>query len=173
MKPENVRITVAALTLSFAAAVGIAVHEGYTTDAVIPTKGDVPTYGYGSTVKADGARVRMGERTDPVNALKTMHAHISREEKVFRDSLPGVSMSQAEYDTWMTFVYQFGTGAWAKSSMRRELLAGNPRAAGDALLKYRFAGGFDCSTPGNKRCMGVWTRQLERHKQCLAAGGMQ
>ncbi len=167
------RIKVAALTLSFAAAVGIAIHEGYTTDAVIPTKGDVPTYGYGSTVKPDGNRVKMGERTDPVNALKTMHAHLSREEKVFRDSLPGVLMSQAEYDLYMGWVYQFGTGAWQKSSMRRELLAGRPRQACDALLKYRFAGGFDCSTPGNKRCMGVWTRQLERHKQCLAAGGFQ
>ena len=29
---------------------------------------------------------------------------------------------------------------------------------------------FDCSTPGNKVCRGVWTRQLERHQKCM---GMQ
>lgn len=173
MNQQRVKVVVAALTLSFAAAVNIAVHEGYTTNAVIPTEGDVPTYGYGSTVKPDGSRVRMGERTDPVNALKTMHAHLSREEKIFRDSLPGVEMTQAEYDNWMQFVYNFGTGNWMKSSMRRELLAGNPRAACDALLKYRYAAGYDCSTringQPNKRCWGVWTRQQERHAQCLEA----
>lgn len=62
-----------------------------------------------------------------------------------------------------------GTGAWQKSSMRRHLLQGQHRQACDALLQYRFAAGFDCSTPGNKRCMGVWTRQLERHRKCLEA----
>jgi Phage-related lysozyme (muraminidase) len=170
VKPENVRITVAALSLSFAAAVGIAVHEGYTTDAVIPTKGDVPTYGYGSTVKADGARVRMGERTDPVNALKTMHAHISREEARFRASLAGVHLTQGEYDVYMDWVYQYGMGAWHKpKSPRTWLLQGEHVAACDALLHWRFVGSYDCSTPGNRRCMGVWTRQQARHKACLEA----
>ena len=77
--------------------------------------------------------------------------------------------------------------------MRRELLAGNYKPACDALLDYRTltsarqegpgwtvsrrdAQGkpsrweFDCSTPGNKVCRGVWTRQLERHQKCM---GMQ
>ena len=39
------RRTVAALTLSAAALVGIVLHEGYTDRAVIPVKGDVPTMG--------------------------------------------------------------------------------------------------------------------------------
>ena len=104
-----------------------------------------------------------------MNALKKAQAHISKEEKIFRDSLPGVFLSQVEYDQYVDFSYQYGTGTWLKSSMRRELLAGNHRAACDALLKYRFAAGFDCSTPGNRRCMGVWTRQLERHAACMGA----
>ncbi len=41
------RRTVAALTLSAAALVGIVLHEGYTDRAVIPVKGDVPTIGFG------------------------------------------------------------------------------------------------------------------------------
>ena len=166
---SNVRVAVAALSVSLAAFVGWATHEGYTTNAVIPTKGDVPTLGYGSTVHEDGRRVQMGERTDPVNALKKAYAHISREEQRFRDSLPGVELTQAEYDLYMDWVYQYGTGAWQKSSMRRHLLQGQHRQACDALLQYRFAAGYDCSTPGNKRCMGVWTRQLERHRKCLEA----
>ena len=166
---SNVRVAVAALSVSLAAFVGWATHEGYTTNAVIPTKGDVPTLGYGSTVHEDGRRVQMGERTDPVSALKKAYAHISREEQRFRDSLPGVELTQAEYDLYMDFVYQYGSGAWATSSMRREVMAGNYRSACDALLRYRFAAGYDCSTPGNRRCMGVWTRQQARHKACLEA----
>lgn len=166
---RNAKIAVAAMSLSAAAFVGLAVHEGYTDRAVIPTKGDVPTVGFGSTRHEDGSRVRMGDATTPVNALKKALAHIGKEEQIFRDSLPGARLSQAEYDIYMDFVYQYGTGTWLKSSMRRELLAGNHRAACDALLKYRFAAGFDCSTPGNRRCMGVWTRQLERHAACMGA----
>lgn len=169
MKAENIRITVAALSLSAAALVGLVVHEGYTDRAIVPTQGDVPTVGFGSTRHEDGSRVRMGDRTDPVNALKKAQAHIGREEERFRASLPGAHLTQAEYDLYMDWVYQYGSTAWNKSSMRREIIAGNHRAACDALLRYRFVAGFDCSTPGNKRCMGVWTRQQQRHQQCLKA----
>lgn len=169
MKPENVRITVAALTLSFAAAVGIAVHEGYTTDAVIPTKGDVPTYGYGSTVKADGARVRMGERTDPVNALKTMHAHISKDESRLRSCLDGAYLTQGMYDVFVSFAYNVGSTQFCRSTIAKRIREADYRGACDALLMYRYAAGFDCSTPGNKRCYGLWKRRLGEQESCLAA----
>ena len=37
-----------------------ATPEDYTDRAVIPTKGDVPTVGFGSTRHEDGSRVQMG-----------------------------------------------------------------------------------------------------------------
>lgn len=168
-KASKVRVAVGALSLSAAALIGLATHEGYTGKAVIPTKGDVPTVGFGSTRHEDGSRVQMGDTTTPVGALKKLQTHVSKEEAVFRASLTGVELTQAEYDLYMDWVYQYGTGAWQKSSMRRHLLQGQHRQACDALLQYRFAAGYDCSTPGNKRCMGVWTRQLERHRKCLGA----
>lgn len=161
------RMHVAGLALSMAAFVGIVVSEGYTDRAIIPTKNDVPTLGHGSTVYEDGTRVKMGDRITPTRAIVLASNHLSREEEVFRASLPGVLLHQGEYDLYMDWVYQFGTGAWRKSSMRRHLLAGEYRKACDALLLYRFSGGFDCSTPGNKVCAGVWTRQLERHEKCM------
>lgn len=169
MANSNVRVIVGALSLSAAALVGLVASEGYTERAVIPTKNDVPTVGFGSTQHEDGSRVKIGDRTDPVNALKKAQAHISKEEQRFRASMPGVSLTQGEYDVYMDFIYQYGSGAWSGSSMRRHLLAGQHRQACDALLRYRFAGGYDCSTPGNKRCMGVWTRQQARHKACIGA----
>jgi GH24 family phage-related lysozyme (muramidase) len=165
----KVRIAIAALSLSASAFIGLAVKEGYTDKAVIPTKGDRPTLGLGSTFHENGRPVQMGDTTTPVNALLKAHAHITKEEAKFRESLPGASLTQAEYDIYMDFVYQYGIDNWMKSSMRREVLAKNYSAACDGLLNYKFAAGFDCSTPGNKRCAGVWTRQLERHAKCKAA----
>ena len=172
-----VRIAVAALALSAAGLVGIVTREGYTEQAVIPTKGDVPTAGFGSTVHADGTRVRMGDRLDPVRALHTAQAHISRDEAQFRATLPGVALTQGEYDLYLDFTYQYGIGNWRGSPMRSQLLARNYTAACEALLRYRFAAGYDCSTvingKPNKRCCGVWTRQQERHAKCLTEQGAQ
>lgn len=166
------RIAVTLLTLSFAAFVGMAARESYTDDAVIPTRGDRPTYGFGSTIKKDGTPVKIGDRTDPVRALHTAQAHLAREETQFRDSLPGVALTQGEYDLYMDFVYQYGVANWRSSSMRRNLLAGKYAAACESLLAWRKAGGYDCSTTingeRNKRCWGVWERQKARHAKCVA-----
>lgn len=177
------RVAIGLLTLSAAGLIAIATHEDYTDRAVIPTKGDVPTLGFGSTVHADGSRVKLGDRTDPVRALYTVQAHVSREEQQFRESLPNVYLTQGEYDLYLDFTYQYGMGNWRGSSMRRHLLATveaqtpvwaaqEYRRACDALLLWKKAGGYDCSTTingqPNKRCWGVWTRQQERHAKCLA-----
>ena len=166
------RTLVGAMALSAAGLVGIVMYEGYTDRAVIPVQGDVPTLGFGSTVHEDGSRVKMGDTVTPQRALRKAQAHISRDERVFRDSLPGVALTQGEYDLYIDFVYQYGTGAWHKpQSPRTWLLQGDYLGACNALLNWRFVGKFDCSTPGNRRCPGVWTRQQARHATCLAEGG--
>lgn len=163
------RIIVAALSLSAAGFLGIVTSESYTDKAVIPTKGDRPTVGFGSTFHPDGSAVKIGQSTTPVNALLIAQAHLTKEEVIFRASLEGASLSQPEYDVYMDWVYQYGTGTWVTSSMRRYILVGEYAAACDALLLYRKAAGYDCSIPGNTRCAGVWTRQLKRHADCMAA----
>jgi len=165
------RSLVASLSLSAAALIGLAVSEAYVGEAMAPTKGDRCTNGFGSTFNADGSPVKCGEKTDPVRALITLQAHVSKEEAAFQRSLPGARLTQGEYDLYMDFVYQYGTGAWSGSSMRRRILAQDYRGACDALLLWRKQGGRDCSLPqhwGPQGCKGVWTRQLERHAKCLA-----
>lgn len=161
------RIVVAALSLSAAGFIGLTQHEGYVGQAMVPTKGDRATIGFGSTYHEDGSPVKLGDTTTPVRALVKAMAHISKEEKIFRESLAGASLHQAEFDIYMDFVYQYGTGTWMNSSMRRSILAQNYRQACGDLLKYKYAAGYDCSTPGNKRCYGVWERQLKRHATCM------
>ncbi|ATG96762.1 lysozyme [Paracidovorax citrulli] len=182
----------AVLTLSSAGLLGIVTHESYTEKAIVPTQGDRSTVGFGSTFHEDGSPVKPGDTTTPVRALIKAQAHISREEQAFRASLPDVALYQAEYDLYMDWVYQYGSAAWRASGMRRELLAGNYVQACDEMLAYRkltssrkegpgwvvskqdaqgrpLRWEFDCATPGNKVCRGVWTRQLERHKNCMEA----
>lgn len=166
---SRARIVIAALSLSAAGFLGIVTSEEYVDRAMVPTKNDRPTVGFGSTFNEDGTPVKMGDKTTPVRALIKAQAHINGEEGIFRASLPGIALYQDEYDLYIDWVYQYGTGAWSKSSMRMELLAGDYAAACNALLKYKFSGGHDCSIPGNKVCAGVWKRQLERHQKCMEA----
>lgn len=166
---SRTRIGIGALALSASAFISLAVKESYEEKAMIPTKNDRPTLGFGSTFHPDGTPVKMGEKTTPVRALIIAQAHISKEEAKFRASLPNVKLYQTEYDIYMNWMYQYGTGAWEKSTMRRELLKSNYVAACNGLLLYKKSGGYDCSVPGNKICAGVWTRQQERHKACMEA----
>lgn len=163
------RALVAVLTISAAGFGAWQINEGFSARPVIPTQGDVPTIGHGSTRYEDGRPVRM---TDPPitrhRAEQLARNLLSQDEVRFRASLPGVSLTQGEYDLYLDFAGQYGIGNWRSSSMRRHLLAGRYRLACDALLRYRYSAGYDCSTPGNKRCPGVWTRQQARHAQCLA-----
>lgn len=164
------RVAVAILSLSAAGFGAWKASEGYTSLAVIPTIGDVPTIGHGSTRYEDGAPVKLSD--PPITrerAAILARNLISVDEQRLAASIPGVELYQEEFDLYLDFVGQYGIGNWRQSSMRRELLAGNYRKACNALLQWKRAAGYDCSTPGNRRCPGVWTRQLERHAKCTAA----
>lgn len=163
------RLAVSVLTVSLAGFGAWKASEGYTDTAVIPTKGDVPTIGHGSTRYEDGTKVRLGDTITRPRAELLARNLMTQDERQFAASLPGVRLHQEEFDLYMDFTGQYGIGNWRASSMRRDLLAGNYAQACNDLLKYRFAAGFDCSTPGNKRCAGVWSRQLERHAKCMEA----
>jgi len=192
-----VRMLAVALTLSVAAFAGWVAKEGDGPTAVrddgqvvhrpyIPTKGDVPTIGHGSTRYEDGRPVRLTD--EPITRARAaeLARNLHREEEArFKASIPGVSLTQGEYDLYVDFIGQYGIGNWRKSSMRRHLLAtveaktpadqaGHYRAACDALLAWKKQGGRDCSLPQNwgpKGCKGVWTRQQERHAKCMAEQG--
>jgi GH24 family phage-related lysozyme (muramidase) len=163
------RIAVAALTMSAAGLATWEASEGFTDRAVIPTKGDVPTIGHGSTRYEDGRPVRMGDTITPPRARELARNLIHQDCKRMADTLPGVKLYQGEYDVYCDFVGQFGMSNWRGSSMQKRLLAADYVGACNALLLYKYAAGYDCSTPGNKRCYGVWTRQLERNRKCLEA----
>lgn len=177
------RVAVAALTLSAAGFAGWKASEGTgpTTrradgavlhHAYVPTQGDVPTIGHGSTRYEDGTPVRLSDppitRQRAEQLARNLH---DAEERRFKASLPGVRLYPGEFDLYMDWVGQFGIGNWHKpKSPRTSLLKGDYLGACHALLQWRFQAGRDCALPRNwgpQGCKGVWTRQQKRHAQCL------
>lgn len=177
---NKARIAVGLLSLSAVAFVARISHEGYTTQAVIPTKGDVPTVGFGSTVREDGSRVQMGDKTDPVSAARRALVHIQRDEARIKQCIgPNVPLSQVEFDVYSELAYNIGTFNFCTNPRTRgpgaipaRLHERDYRGACDAILRYKFAAGYDCSTKingvPNRRCYGVWKDRLRLHKQCMS-----
>ena len=162
------RVVVAALSLSAMGFAGLVMEESYTDRAVIPTKGDRPTVGFGSTFRDDGTPVQMGDTITPARAIARSVAHIAKDEAGLKRCVTG-AMSQTEYDILVKFSYQYGVTATCNSSMVRNINAGQYAQACEGYTLYRYSAGFDCSTPGNRVCGGVWTRNLERRDACRAA----
>lgn len=165
---NKTKITATLLAASAAFFTTLEKYEGFSAK---PYKdgGDVITQGIGSTVKPDGSKIKIN---DPAITRKTAQewakAHVSKDEIAFRKSLSGVKLSQAEYDVYLDFMYNFGQSNWRSSSMLRNLKVGNYKTACDSLLKWKYVAKRDCSIRSNN-CYGVWTRQLERHAKCIGA----
>ena len=160
---SKARIIVAALSLSAAAFVGILTREGYTDEAIIPVKGDVPTFGFGTT---EG--VKMGDRTTPVKAAQRALSDASRYEGALKQCVK-VPLNQAEYDTYVDLSYNIGPAAFCHSTIVKRLNAEDYKGACEAILMWKMFNGFDCSTPGNKVCYGLWKDRLRSHKNCMEA----
>lgn len=165
----------AARTMKVTAAIvaGWIAYEGFTAAPVIPTKGDVPTIGHGSTVYEDGRKVTMQD--PPVTRQRAAELATNLLEQQYgtcvRDSLGDVLIDPVEFHQAVDFSGQYGCYRWKQSSMLRETKMGNYEKACHAYLLYKFAANYDCSTTingkPNKRCYGVWLRQLERHAACM------
>ena len=151
----GVRIAISALALSASALVGIAVHEGYSPVAYRPVPGDVPTIGFGTT---DG--VKMGDRTDPVQALTRKLADVQRFEGALRQCVR-VPLHQHEYDAYLSLAYNIGPGAFCGSTLVRRLNAGDYAGACAEILRWdRFQG---------QPLRGLTLRRQAEHRQCSGA----
>ena len=162
MTSDN-RTLIAALVLSAAGLVGIAVDEGYTSRAVPdPVKGvKVPTNGFGTT-----GGVKMGDTTTPVKALQRKLADVQVFEGALKRCVK-VPLHQYEYDAYINLTYNIGQTAFCNSTIVKRLNALDYPGACDAILMWKRVGGVDCSTPGNKQCAGLWARRLKTRSQCL------
>lgn len=159
------RTWLAALVLSAAGLVGIAVDEGYSEkaypDPVLGTK--VPTIGFGTT-----GGVKMGDTTTPVKALQRKLQDVQGYENALKRCVT-VPLYQHEFDAYIDLSYNIGSTAFCSSTLVKRLNAGDYPGACNAILMWRKAGDVDCSAPGNKTCSGLWARRQRLRQQCLGA----
>lgn len=166
---KPLRIVVASLSLSAAGFGALVAYEDYTETAVVPVAGDVPTVGFGSTVREDGRAVQMGERITPPKAVQRSLSHIAKDESRLRACVTA-PLAQAEYDLLVDHAYQYGAAATCSSTLVRLINAGQYREACEQYLRWRFVAGRDCSLP-KSGCKGVLVRAQDRRDRCIAAQG--
>lgn len=148
------RTVIASLTLSAAALVGIAVHEGYRDTAYIPVPGDVPTIGFGDT-----HGVKQGDRTDPIRALIKLSQHTENFQRDLKRCIGDVPMYQHEWDAIVSWAYNVGTGAACKSGLVKKLKMLDYSGACKELLKWdKFK---------SKPLPGLTKRRQQEYKQCI------
>jgi len=158
------RLTVAALSLSAAGLVSIALHEGYSDQAIVPMPGDRPTIGFGSTTKADGSAVRLGDRTTPSKALERALRDIERFDTALKACVH-VPLHQHEYDAYLEHAYNVGGKAFCTSTMVKLLNASDYEKACAQFDRWTYFQGKDCRLAENK-CSGLVQRRARQRARC-------
>lgn len=149
------RTQLASLTLSAAALVSIALHEGYRDNAYIPVPGDVPTIGFGTT---DG--VKLGDRTTPPQALARALQDVQKFEGALKQCVT-VPLHQHEYDAYISLSYNIGSGAFCGSTLVRKLNAGDYAGACKEILRWdKFKG---------KPLRGLTLRRQQEYRLCTGS----
>lgn len=106
--------------------------------------------------------VRPGQRRSGAQCDATLRKGIARHAEALQglpEDLPDVVVLGA-----VDLVYNIGVSGFEQSAMRRALAGKDYKAAGAAVLRWKYitvnGKKFDCSTPGNKVCAGLWKRRL-------------
>jgi len=147
------RTQLASLSLSAAALVGIALHEGYRDRAYIPVPGDVPTIGFGTT-----QGVKPGDTITPPKALQRALQDVQQFEGAIKRCVT-VPLHQHEYDAYISLSYNIGQTAFCGSTLVRKLNAQDYESACKQILRWdRFKG---------QPLPGLTKRRQDEFKQCM------
>jgi lysozyme len=148
-----IRPSITSLYLSAAVLVGIAIEEGFTSKAVIPVPGDVPTIGFGTT-----KGVKRGDVITPERAL----VRLLDDASTFSESVKkcaNVPLYQHEFDAYMSLTYNIGTGAFCNSTLVKKLKVYDYEGACKEILRWdKFKG---------KPLKGLTHRRQREYKLCM------
>jgi len=161
----------AALALSAAGLIGIAVSEGWEPVARPPVPGDVPTGGFGST-RSETGPMQAGERIDPVRGLILLQRDAAEAERIVRRCAP-VPMHQHEFDAFVSLAYNVGAGAPGVKDGFCVLKSGRPSTIVRLLLAGDYAGAcraiLDWDKFKGRPLRGLTLRRERESGQCLGA----
>lgn len=152
------RTHVAALSLSAAALVGIAVNEAYRGDAYYATQHEraqgISTIGFGQT---EG--VKPGDKTTPERALVDLLKTTDKFQARVRTCVGDVPLYQHEYDAYNSLAYNIGTTAFCNSTLLKKLKAGDYDGACKEILRWDKQGGMVLR--------GLTIRRQAEYKTCI------
>lgn len=148
-----IRPAVTSLYLSAAVLVGIALEEGFTSKAVIPVPGDVPTIGFGTT---EG--VKKGDVITPERALVRLLGDADKFSEGVK-KCAAVPLYQYEFDAYVSLSYNIGTGAFCNSTLVKKLKTYDYEGACKEILKWnKFKG---------EPLEGLTHRRQREYKLCM------
>jgi len=117
--------------------------EGFRTNAYVDpgTGGEPITIGYGTTRYADGRKVRMGDTITEFQATEELAHHVKQvAEKAIRRYID-VPLTQFEFDSLSSWVYNVGSGNLQSSTLRKKLNARDYEGAANEFPRWTKAGG--------------------------------
>lgn len=153
------RIAFGAITVAASTLVGIAISEGWDSTAKPPVKGDVPTYGFGTTRHADGSPVKAGETITPQKALGELLREVQAMDGELGRCIGDVPMYPHEKSAYVSLAYNIGTGAFCGSTLVRKLKAGDYSGACAEIKRWdKFKG---------HPLRGLTVRREREYRECM------
>lgn len=113
---------------------------------------NVPTIGYGSTYYANDQKVKMGDKITKEQAEVLLRKTVRDFEQNVNALLNGTQVNQNQFDALVSFAFNFGTGALAKSTLLSKVKA-NPN---DHTISREFGKWVNA---GGKKVKGLVTRR--------------
>lgn len=107
----------------------IKMFEGYKAKSYL-CPASVVTIGFGSTMYQDGRKIKLGDTINEDQANELLMWELKNKSI----SLQGLNLNQNQFDSCLSFVYNLGIGAFAKSTLRKKILI-NPN---DLTIKDEF-----------------------------------
>ena len=103
--------------------------EGYKAKSYL-CQASVVTIGWGSTMYTDGRKIKLGDTINEQQAEELLMWELKNKSI----ALHGLNLNQNQFDSCLSFIYNVGIGAFAKSTLRKKILL-NPN---DATIKDEF-----------------------------------
>jgi lysozyme len=103
--------------------------EGYKAKSYL-CPASVVTIGWGSTMYTDGRKIKLGDTINEQQGEELLMWELKNKSI----ALAGLNLNQNQFDSLLSFVYNLGVGAFAKSTLKKKILA-NPN---DPTIKAEF-----------------------------------
>jgi lysozyme len=109
--------------------------EGYKSKAYLCPAG-VPTIGYGSTMYNNGFKVKLGDEINEQEADNLLMWELKSKAV----AVEGLHLNQNQFDSCLSFCFNLGIGAFAKSTLKKKIVANRQDLSiKDEFLKWNKA----------------------------------